>query len=72
MRAQHFLKYQILELIAVKRSLGELYGQRPYRKDKYIEEKAKVVAAAVWGADLVQLLAALAVLPRPVLKKRLN
>ena len=35
------------------------------------EEKAKVVAA-VWRADFVQFLAALAILPRSVWKKRLN
>ena len=35
------------------------------------EGKAKVVAS-VWGAKFVQFLAALAVLPRSVWKKRLN
>ena len=36
-----------------------------------MEREAKAVAS-VWGADFVQFLAALAVLPRSVLKKRLN
>ena len=35
------------------------------------EEKAKVVAS-VWGADLVQFFAALAVLPRSIWKKMMN
>ena len=35
------------------------------------EEKAKVVAS-VWGAEFVQFLAALVVLPRSIWKKRLN
>ena len=35
------------------------------------EEKAKVVAA-VWGKEFIQFLAALAILPRTVLKKRMN
>ena len=35
------------------------------------EAKAKVVAS-VWGADFVQFLAALAVLPRSIWKKRFN
>ena len=35
------------------------------------EGKAKVVAS-VWGAKFVQFLAALAVLPRSIWKKRLN
>ena len=35
------------------------------------EAKAKVVAY-VWGADFVQFFAALAVLPRSILKNRMN
>ena len=35
------------------------------------EAKAKVVAS-VWGAEFIQFLAALAVLPRSIWKKRLN
>ena len=34
-------------------------------------EKAKVVAS-VWGEELIQFLAALAVLPRTILKNRMN
>ena len=40
-------------------------------EDKAIEDKAKVVAS-VWGAECIQFLAALAVLPRSILKKRMN
>ena len=35
------------------------------------EEKAKVIAA-VWGPELIQLLAALAILPRTILKNRMK
>ena len=35
------------------------------------EEKAKVVAS-VWGAEFIQFLVALAVLPRTILKNRMN
>ena len=41
------------------------------RHRRRMEREAKAVAS-VWGADLVQFLATIAVLPRSVLKKRLN
>ena len=44
---------------------------RDHRRRMEREAKAKVVAS-VWGADFVQFLAALAILPRLILKKRLN
>ena len=52
-----------------------LYGvpvhQYAHRRRMETEAKAKVVPS-VWGADIVQFLAALAVLPRSVWKKRFN
>ena len=42
-----------------------------HRRRMETEAKAKVVTS-VWGADFVQFLAALAVLPRSIWKKRLN
>ena len=35
------------------------------------EEKAKVIAA-VWGAEFIRFLAELAILPRRILKNRMN
>ena len=45
--------------------------QSPRRRRMEREAKAKVVAS-VWGAEFSQFLAALAVLPRLIWKKRLN
>ena len=42
-----------------------------HRRRIKTEEKAKVVAS-VWGEEFIQFLAALAVLPRTILKNRMN
>ena len=42
-----------------------------YRRRINTEEKAKVVAAA-WGEECIQLLAVLAIVPRTILKSRMN
>ena len=42
-----------------------------YRRRINTEEKAKVVAAA-WGEEFIQLLAVLAIVPRTILKSRMN
>ena len=51
---------------------GTVYTKVLYhRRRMELKDKAKVVAS-VWGAKFVQFLAALAVLPWSILKKRLN
>ena len=45
--------------------------QRHRRRIKTEEEKAKVVAS-VWGKEFIQFLAALAILPRTILKNRMK
>ena len=47
-----------------------IYG-RQHRRRINTEEKAKVVAA-VLGAEFIKFLAALAILPRTILKNRMN
>ena len=42
-----------------------------HRRRIKTEEKAKVVAS-IWGEELMHFLAALAVLPRTILKNRMN
>ena len=42
-----------------------------HRRRIKTEEKAKVVAS-LWGAEFIQFLAALAILPRKILKNRMN
>ena len=50
---------------------GALTNDIRYHRRR-MERLAKAKVVAVWGADFVQLLAALAVLPRSIWKKRLN
>ena len=42
-----------------------------HRRRIKTEEKAKIVAS-VWGEDFIKFLAALAVLPKTILKNRMN
>ena len=44
---------------------------KPYRRRIKTEEKAKV-AASVWGTEFILFLAALSVLPRTILKTKMN
>ena len=62
------ISYNFLRFVAQKKNV--LYTSH-HRRRMEREAKAKVVAS-VWGADFVQFLAALAILPRSIWKKRMN
>ena len=57
-----YFRYHIFIKRFRKLSVGQAHRRRMER-----EAKAKVVAS-VWGADFIQFLAALSVLPRPICK----
>ena len=52
-------------------TLRNKMNQREHRRFIKTEEKAKVVAS-VWGEECIQFLTALAILPRTIMKNRLN
>ena len=49
-----------------------MHGLTPYRTRINTEEKAKNFVAAAWGAELIQFLAALAILHQDDLKNMMN
>ena len=51
--------------------LADAGSKLTHRRKMKTEEKVKVVAS-VWGEEFINFLAALAVLPRTILKNRLN
>ena len=59
----------LLRLPGPRRKDGLTYN---HRRRMEREAKAKIVAPVVWGAEFVQFIAALAVFPRFIWKKRLN
>ena len=57
--------------MSVNYCIFQILQDAGYRRRIYTEEKAKVVAA-VWGAECIQFLAALAILHQDGTKKRMN